>query len=414
MGTVDGVTRAAATAAVAGLVGASALLAPMAARAAESCLVVQAETGSSGKSKLRWLDVGSGTTSRVTDPGYRLNALGYSATRDLVFGVAEGLSRGAHAVTIDRDGSTQDLGPITRAGNRLPVWSPVAGVTAGAIGGNSWYLLRNGTLYTVDLTPGERYLRVIRTVFLRPITLAHDVNDFAYHNGLLYGVSTTWRGKGAVITIDPASGKVREAEDARFPPADVYGSVVLGRDGALYATANRIGGRSVLYRLDRGGQVTEVRSGPPLAGSDAAGCLTAPEPPKPEPPKPTPTPTPSPTPSPNPTPSPTPEPTPAPTPGPTPTPTPSPSPSPAPSPSPSPSPTPTPSPSPTPTPAPKVIPPPPVPAPKPSRAAAPLERKAAAKTDSHARTKEKRRWGLTALVLILGGGAAAGAVRRSR
>ncbi|RSN56253.1 serine protease [Amycolatopsis sp. WAC 04182] len=402
MSTVDRVTRTAATVAVAGLVGASALLAPMAARAAEACLMVQAETESHGKSKLRWLDAGSGTTSRVTEPGYRLNALGYSATRNLVFGVAEGLSRGAHAVTIDRDGKAQDLGPITRAGNRLPLWSPVAGVTAGAIGGNSWYLLRNGTLYTVDLTPGERYLRVIRTVFLRPITLAHDVNDFAYHNGLLYGVSTTWRGKGAVITIDPASGKVREAEDARFPPADVYGSVVLGRDGALYATANRIGGRSVLYRLDRGGQVTVVRSGPPLAGSDAAGCLTAPEPPKPEPPKPTPTPTQTPTPSP----------TPSRTSSPSPSSTPSPSPSSSPSPSPTPSPTP--SSSPAPTPAPQVV-PPPAPAPKPSRSAAPRERKEeAAETDSLARTKEKRRWGLTALVLILGGGAAAGAVRRGR
>ncbi|EMD28544.1 serine protease [Amycolatopsis azurea DSM 43854] len=409
---MDGVTRAAATAAVAGLVGASALLAPMTARAAESCLVVQAETGSYGKSKLRWLDVGSGTTSRVTEPGYRLNALGYSATRDLVFGVAEGLSRGAHAVTIDRDGRTQDLGPITRAGNRLPVWSPVAGVTAGAIGGNSWYLLRNGTLYTVDLTPGERYLRVIKTVFLRPITLAHDVNDFAYHNGLLYGVSTTWRGKGAVITIDPASGKVREAEDARFPPADIYGSVVLARDGALYAMANRIGGRSVLYRLDRGGQVTQVLSGPPLAGSDAAGCLTAPpEPPKPEPPKPTPIPTPTPTPTSSPSPTPTPTPTPTQTPTLSPSSTPSPKPSPTPTSSPSPTSTP---PSPTPSPSPKVVPPPaPIPA-KPSRGAAPKERKASAQSDPHARTKEKRRWGLTALVLILGGGAAAGAVRRAR
>ncbi|MFI5561831.1 DUF6923 family protein [Amycolatopsis japonica] len=403
MSTVDGVTRAAATVAVAGLVGASALMAPMAARADESCLVVQAETGSYGKSKLRWLDVGSGTTSRVTEPGYRLNALGYSATRDLVFGVAEGLSRGAHAVTIDRAGKTRDLGPITRAGNRLPLWSPVAGVTAGAIGGDSWYLLRNGTLYTVDLTPGERYLRVIRTVFLRPISLAHDVNDFAYHNGLLYGVSTTWRGKGAVITIDPETGKVREAEDARFPPADVYGSVVLGRDGALYATANRIGGRSVLYRLDRSGQVTVVLSGPPLAGSDAAGCLTAPEPepPKPEPPKPTPTPTPSPTSKP---------------PSPSPSPSPSLSPSPSPSPSPSSSPPPSsPSSSPAPTSAPQAMPQPPVSPPRPSRSAAPRERKeVAAEVDAHARTKEKRRWGLTALVLILGGGAAAGAVRRAR
>ncbi|WP_181775474.1 DUF6923 family protein [Amycolatopsis pittospori] len=403
---METVTRAAATVAVAGLVGASALLAPMAARAAESCLVVQAETGSYGKSKLRWIDVGSGTTLRVADSGYRLNALGYSATRDLVYGVAEGLSRGAHAVTIDRDGRTRDLGPITRAGNRPPVWSPVAGVTAGAIGGNSWYLLRNGTLYTVDLTPGARYLRVIRTVFLRPITLAHDVNDFAYHNGLLYGVSTTWRGKGAVITIDPVTGKVFEADGSRFPPAEVYGSVVLARDGALYATANRIGGRSVLYRLDRGGRVTEVRSAAPLAGSDAAGCLTAPEVPEPEPPKPSPTPAPTPTPSPTPTPTPTPVPSPTPSsPSPTPTPT-------------ATTPTPTSSPSPTPTSAPAVVAPritPPPAVPKPKRSAAPpREREEAAETDPHARTKEKRRWGLTALVLILGGGAAAGAVRRAR
>lgn len=383
-------TRAAATVAVAGLLGASGLLAPMAAHAAEACLVVQAESGPPTKtSTLYWIDVGPGAVQRVSEPGYRLNALGYAAGQDLVYAVADGLGHGAHAVTIDRGGQARDLGPIVRAGHRHPGWSPVTGATAGSIGGNSWYLLRNGTLYTVDLTPGERYLRVIRTVFLRPITLANDVDDFAYHNGLLYGVSTTWRGKGAVVTIDPVSGRVSEVDGARFPPADTYGAVVLGRDGALYATANRIGGRSVLYRLDRDGRVTEVRSAGPLSSSDAAGCLTvsgAPEPPAPPAPPAPPRPDP---------------------------------------PAPPPTSVPTPSPAPTAGPLPGVVAPSvpqtdrPAPTsrpavPKPTRPQSPRDRRVEAVAEDDERTAKKRRWGLTALILILGGGAAAHAVRRHR
>ncbi len=389
---MDGLTRAAATAAVAGLLGASGLLALMEAHAAEACLVIQAESEPHARaSTLRWIEVGSGAVQRVSEPGYRLNALGYAAGQDLVYAVADGLAHGAHAVTIDGDGRTQDLGPIVRAGHRHPSWSPVTGATAGAIGGNSWYLLRNGTLYTVDLTPGERYLRVIRTVFLRPITLGIDVDDFAYHNGLLYGVSTTSRGKGAVVTLDPVSGRVAEAGGGRFPVAGTYGAVVLGRDGAFYATANRIGGRSVLYRLDRSGQLTEVRSAAPLSSSDAAGCLGAaevPKPPAPPPPAPPRMDPPAPPAGPSVTPTPTSVTTP-----------------------------PANSPSAAAPQIPRVIRPTQAPAPdlpRPTRSQSPRERKAVAEAAQDDRTAVKRRWILTALILVLGGGAAARAVRRHR
>src|SRR5439155_13429706 len=130
---------------------------------------------------------------------------------------------------------------IGRAGARRPVWSPVTGATAGAIAGNRWYVRQDSDLYTVDIDPASPdYVRVVHRTALRPVSLAVGVDDFAYDpaDGLLYGVSTTSRGGGSVVTLDPASGKVAVVPGLGFPDGGAYGSVVLAT-GALYATANR-------------------------------------------------------------------------------------------------------------------------------------------------------------------------------
>jgi hypothetical protein len=415
--------------AVAGvLLGASASLAPAANGQGGVCTVLQVQgTRAGGSSSLSRVKLPAGSVTQVGSTGFWLNAMGYSSAQNLAYAVADGNAHGrfhdgAHVVALDRNGHTTDLGPVGRAGARRVTWSLVTGATAGAIHGNKWYLRVNSTLFTVDIDPAsDDYLRVTHITPLRLVSIAVGVDDFDYDpaDGLLYGVSMSWRGRGSVITIDPVSGAVHPVGVLHIPKGDSAGAVVIGGDGALYVTSNSVtsngvGGRSVLYRVarDQSGEVTEVSSGPRLSTSDAAGCLSESAPPPALPPPPPESPPPPSTPPPViPTPRP-PLPT-STTPSPTPTPTPTPA-------SPTPTPTPTPSPTPTPTPAPAVnrteppspvVPepaPPPPPPPKKPRPAPTFA--LVAKRDHH--TELKRRWSMTLLVLILGGSAAAHSLRR--
>jgi hypothetical protein len=414
-------------AAVSALLAATGWLAPPASRLEVAkqqtgCTILQAENEHPGApTTLRLLSLPGGVTKRVTRAGYWINAMGYSAGQDVVYGVADGTRagryHGAHAVRIDSAGAVTDLGVIGRAGAHHPVWSPVTGATAGAIDRDRWYVRQGSDLYTVDIEPSSAdYLRVVHRTALRPVSLAVGVDDFAFDpaDGLLYGVSATSRGDSSVVTVDPASGKVAVVPGLRFPDGGAYGSVVLAPD-TVYATANHDGQqRSVTYRLPRDGSgpAVEVATGPPLVSGDAAGCYAEAAPPPP-PPQTTPTPTPTPTPPSSPVPS---EPPTPPTPQ---------SPEP-PEPPPPPRPPPVEQPvvaPPVPSPAPVVAPPPPVPTPEPatpvpppptSHRALPEKKAEPVAKDTGRRTEEKRRWGLTALLLVLGGGAAVGHVRRHR
>ncbi|WP_206796809.1 hypothetical protein [Amycolatopsis sp. MtRt-6] len=416
------------------------------AREPGGCTVLQAENEREGApTTLRLLTLPGGVTQRVTRAGYRLNALGYSAAQDVVYGVADGTRtgryHGAHAVRIDAGGTVTDLGVLGRAGPRSPVWSPATGATAGAVDGDRWYVRQGSDLYTVDIERASRdYGRVVHRTALRPVSLAVGVDDFAFDpaDGLLYGVSATSRGAGSVVTLDPSSGEVAVVPGLRFPEGGAYGSVVLA-PGTIYATANREGRRSVTYRLPRdgSGQAAEVVSGPALASGDAAGCVT--EPPSLSPPPWTPPGQSSPPPwtppgqsSPPPwTPPGQSSPPPSTPPGQSSPPQPPPPPRteqppapPAPEPSPPPPPVEQqpvvvpPSPAPRPTPAPVVTPTPPTsapPAPPPTTPRArPEKEPEPVAQDAGRRTEEKRRWGLAALLLVLGGGAAVAHRRRHR
>ncbi|MEV7097366.1 hypothetical protein AB0M80_31405 [Amycolatopsis sp. NPDC051045] len=409
-------------AAVSALLAATGWLAPPASRPEVAkepagCTILQAENEHAGApTTLRLLSLPGGVTKRVTRAGYWINAMGYSAGQDVVYGVADGTRagryHGAHAVRIDSAGAVTDLGVIGRAGAHHPVWSPVTGATAGAIDRDRWYVRQGSDLYTVDIEPTSAdYLRVVHRTALRPVSLAVGVDDFAFDpaDGLLYGVSATSRGGSSVVTVDPASGKVAVVPGLRFPDGGAYGSVVLA-PGAVYATANHDGRqRSVIYRLPRDGSgpAVEVATGPPLVSGDAAGCY-AEAPPPPSSPQPSSTPPPPPS---SPVPS-------------TPPATQSPEPS---EPPPPPRPPPVeqpvippavPSPAPAaalpPSPVPTPMPPAPAPPTPASHRALPAKKAEPVAKDTGRRTEEKRRWGLTALLLVLGGGAAVGHVRRHR
>ncbi|MEV6647604.1 hypothetical protein [Amycolatopsis sp. NPDC051371] len=405
---------------------------PAAAPAPDGCTILQAENERYGApTTLRLLSLPDGATKRLTQAGYWINAMGYSASQGVVYGVADGTRRGryehgAHAVRIDASGSVTDLGVVGRAGARRPVWSQVTGATAGAIAGNRWYVRQNSDLYTVDIDPASAdYVRVVHRTALRPVSLAVGVDDFAYDSssGLLYGVSASSRGDSSVVTLDPSTGKVMVVPGLRFPPGGAYGSVVLG-PGTIYATANRDARRSVTYRLarDGSGPAVEVSTGPALVSGDAAGCFAeaAPPPPPPNPPttiseSPTSAP-PSPPPNSPPPNSPPPNPTPPPSTTPTTPTTPAPEPPPPSQPPPVEQPaavvsTPTPTPTSVVTPTPRAVEPVPPPS---KRHAQPTEKPEPVVEGTAVKTQEKRRWGLTALILVLGGGAAVGHVRRHR
>ncbi|MCU1684360.1 MAG: hypothetical protein JWQ81_5099 [Amycolatopsis sp.] len=373
--------------------------------------VANVRPGASSSLTLRELP---GTTvTQLGNVGYWLNALGYSSAQHLGYAVADGNAQGrfhdgAHAVTVAEDGTVADLGPIRRQGARRVPWSLVTGATAGAISGNSWYIRKDSDLYTVDVDPASPdYLSVVSRVPLRLTSLAVGVDDFDFDpaDGLLYGVSTSWRGNGSVVTIDPTTGWVQVVPGPRVPRGGAVGSVTIGGDGALYVTANEDGHHSVSYRVPRDGSgpVTKLGTGPALVSSDSAGCFS----PAPPPPSPT-TSTPPPTTSSSPTPTPTPTPRSVPVPTPTPTPTPTPPPPPAPLPIESPPPAPT-TPVVTPTVTPSPTPPPPAPTSK--RPPTP-QFVAAVKKDQQ--TAVKRRWSLTVLILVLGSGAAMHSLRRHR
>ncbi|MEV4147406.1 hypothetical protein AB0J40_27320 [Amycolatopsis sp. NPDC049691] len=381
-----------------------------AAQGTDTCTILQAENEREGApTTLRLLSLPDGTTKRLTQAGYWINAMGYSAAQGVVYGVADGTRQGrydhgAHAVRIDASGAVTDLGVVGRAGARRPVWSQVTGATAGAIDGNRWYVRQDSDLYTVDIDPASAdYVRVVRRTALRPVSLAVGVDDFAYDpaSGLLYGVSTTSRGDGSVVTLDPATGKVAVVPGLRFPRGGAYGSVVLAPD-AIYATANRDGHRSVTYGLPRDGSgpAVELSTGPALVSGDAAGCFAeqAP-PPTTSSASPTPTTTPSPPPSSSSTPSPEPPPPSQPPPVEQPA---------------AVAPAPTPTPTTVATTAPKAVELPPPPPPSSKRHAQPTEKPEPVVQDTGVRTQEKRRWGLTALILVLGSGAAVAHVRRHR
>ncbi|EQD85622.1 hypothetical protein A8924_4361 [Saccharopolyspora erythraea NRRL 2338] len=338
-------------------------------------------------STLSAVELPSGARNPVRLLGHRVNAIGYSAVQGRVYGVAAGDRGGAfpdggHVVTIDSSGRTADLGPL-RGRHRFVAPS------AGAVSGNRWYVRDHASLYTVDIDPGSpAYLRVVRAVSLHPWSWVDDF-DVDPATGLLHGVTSAPVGRPLVVAIDPGDGSVDVVAEVRIASGREFGSAVFGPGDALYVTANAVRGRSRLYRVERDGSARLLDSGPPMANSDAAGCLAAvPPPPPPPPPPPTPEPVPPP-------------------------PIPPPPPVPAPPPPPEPAPVPGVPPAADPPPAPSPPPPEPPPADPPTAPDRPLrpEREEEPEEQAHD-TAEKRRWGLAALVLLLGAGAAARRVAR--
>lgn len=379
----------------AGLAGALALLAAVLAPAAEAdpaCEALQVRTRGS-TSVLHRVVLPDFTDTRVGALPYRMDALGYSAAQGFAYGIASGFTDGGHVVVLRPGDPPLDLGPVI-AGRGDTAWNPLDHPTAGAIRGDRWYVVEDDHLHAVHVDPRSPTFRhVLSSVRLDGRHGPFGVDDFDIGpDGLLYGVAQTYSGIPAVVRIDQRTGAVDPVVWLPGLLPDSYGSVVIGRDRALYVTANHSGGT---YRIGSGGALVKLAEVPHMSSSDAAGCLRR------RPPTPTPTPPPPP-PSPT-TPPPTTTPPPPRSPAPTATATP---PTAAPS-----------RPAPTATPTPTRGPAPPEPveepaAPSDTASPAPVSEDPDADESGHS-TQEKRRWAVAALVLLIGGSAAVRALGRA-
>ena len=227
------------------------------------------------------VDLTAGTSSTVTQLGSSVNAIGYAAQQNQVYGIAT--RGGGHLVRIGTQGGLSDLGQVRGAGGRL------ADAVAGAVLGSDLYVRADEKLFAIDVDPSSsQFGAVTHSVGLSQERLAQDVDDFAVDtaNGLLYGLQGD-----VVVSIDPNSGAVREVRVVPGLPgwAD-YGSVVLAGQ-TMYAIADDVFGQSRLYRipLDGSGPAALQANWSAANVTDLAGCLATPAPATTPPPPPPPT-----------------------------------------------------------------------------------------------------------------------------
>lgn len=242
---------------------------PAPAAADPGCEVLQVRVaGANGPTTVHRVRLPGNSTTRLGRLPFRLDAVGYAATQDLVYGMASG----RRVIVIDGYGRMRDLGVPNRGGGaRLPT-----GAEAGAIDGTNWYLRSGSRLYTVDVDPGSRdYLRVVRVRQLRPARLA-GVADFATgeRGGRLRAVTVSGRGDVIAVSMNPADGSIRPEPSVQLPAALSFDSIVVGPDGTLYAAARKRGG-GTWFAISGSGAVRTVGSVPDSARGDAAGCLPA-------------------------------------------------------------------------------------------------------------------------------------------
>jgi hypothetical protein len=253
---------------------------PVPTRTTVSCTILEVTgTHSAGGTRLLARTLPADTATELGTLHDPVNAIGAGPTG--VYGV----DTLGHVVTIERDGREHDLGP-PRGADPDRLVGAVAGAVVHTAAGDRWYVRAGARLYQVDVDPASRaYLRVIGAVRLRPSGLAENLDDIdaGPGSGSLYGVAQPNRWHGVLVRVDPLSGEVTPLGSPPWnalPGGSAYGAVSFGPDGALYARQNDIAGRSVRYRIPLPtAHPAVLDSGPAVATSDATGCLPPPPPP---------------------------------------------------------------------------------------------------------------------------------------
>lgn len=185
------------------------------------------------------------------------NAVGYNPADNYQYGLITPTTN--TLVRIGSDGAAVTLGAVSGL--------PVATYISGAFGtaGNILYVKSNvaagTTMYAINVT----------TMTATPVSLsaAIDIADWAWVNGLLYGVTFT----GQLVSVNPSSGAVANIGAPNSLP-DGYFGAIYGAPNGLYGSGNNP--PSGFYKFDLvTGTATLISGAPGSSSNDGSNCPTA-------------------------------------------------------------------------------------------------------------------------------------------
>gem|GEM_PF-6003028 len=238
---------------------------------------------------LGYFDLGTSTFVPIRALGKVVNAVGYSTTQNVFWGMDTATVGHDKMVRIDSAGNLDyDLPP--NGGGPVPAPAELTVVT-GTVDGDR-LILHSKTpanhLIIIDVDPASATFGGV----LADRVLSRVTPGWAYLNigdwdvnpvdGKLYSLESAGAGRRTLVRIDPATGTVTDVYDltAAIPDGTNFGAVYVEKgDNVLYVSnndVNRQGHQSQTFRVDIGtGAVRAFIPGAPLAINDGAGCLRA-------------------------------------------------------------------------------------------------------------------------------------------
>ncbi|HWB34651.1 MAG TPA: GEVED domain-containing protein [Rugosimonospora sp.] len=247
----------------------------------------QVQTQAAQNSVLGYFDLNTSTFVPIKQLPTLVNAIGYSTTQNVFWGVDVKSSMAEKLVRIDSKGNLDyDLAPTVSAGG--PAYAPLTTVT-GAVNEDRLYLhtkVPANHLLVIDIDPDSPTLGVVLDdVTLSRTTPGEDylnIGDWDFNpvDGKLYALE--WQGttRRTLVSVDPATGVVADVFDltAKIPDGQNFGADYVEKgDNILYVSdndVNRAGAHSQTFSVDIStGQVIAYTPGAPLTINDGAGCL---------------------------------------------------------------------------------------------------------------------------------------------
>lgn len=246
----------------------------------------------SGRSTYNRYDIGTATLIPIKQFDFVVNAIGYSKTQNVFWGLHSVDNGPDSLVRFDKDGDLVEVGvPQDATGTALTAFEALAGTVDG---GELIVHTRTPAnhVMTIDVDPDSAtFGEVTADVAVSRATGVLDylnVGDWDVYDqdGLLYAIelSSSFR---KVVTIDRASGAVTDLADLtdELPNSDNYGGAfVEDGSGNLYVGANNIieggskTGESQTFMIRTAFDppiVTAYAKGGPLRVNDGGDCLLA-------------------------------------------------------------------------------------------------------------------------------------------
>ncbi|WP_031373727.1 beta strand repeat-containing protein [Lysobacter antibioticus] len=185
------------------------------------------------------------------------NAVGYNPTDNYQYGLITPTSN--TLVRIGSDGAVVSLGTVSG----LPVGTYISGAFGTA--GNILYVKSNlaagTTMYAINVTT--------MTATAVSLSAAIDIADWAWVNGLLYGVTFT----GQLVSVNPSTGSVANIGASNSLPDGFFGAMY-GAPNGLYGSGNNP--PSGFYKFDLAtGTATLISGAPGSSSNDGSNCPTA-------------------------------------------------------------------------------------------------------------------------------------------